>query len=92
MDVIVRIVLSFKSKFSKKVKLNYIRRNGTKKPSIGEESFNKYKKHFRSSNGKILSFFNYNIIHYGPVNISQKVRISCEATIMVENNMKVLFF
>ena len=59
-------------KFSKKVKLNYIRRNGTKKPSISEGSFNKYKKHFRSSNGKNAVLFNYNIIHYGPVNIPKK--------------------
>lgn len=70
---------------SKKAKFKKINVNGILKPSVDDvwlsKNINKFKK---LSNGKNAILFSYNTVHYGPTNYSNKTRISCEATILLE--------
>ena len=72
-------------KFFNKNKLNTIKINNIIKPNINEKWIknkkNKFTKCFRDKNAIL---FDYQTIHYAPKNKSKKIRISCEATIIIK--------
>jgi hypothetical protein len=59
--------------------------NGVKKPNIDERWIKKNKKNFTAClNGENAILFDYKTIHFAPKNKSKKIRISCEATIVIK--------
>ena len=72
-------------KYFNKKKLSTIKINNIIKPNIDEKWIKNNKKKFtKCFNKKNAILFDYQTVHYAPKNKSKKIRISCEATILIK--------